>query len=109
MKKSFVAMGEYYKDSTNLVRTVCRAIDVKTGEVMTVYVCVEENGFASDAYVMPELDFENRFLPRQEEMLAQLSRLECLLYTQEVTGSSPVASTIQDNRNGVVMYTSGFV
>ena len=65
MNKNFVAMGEYYRDSDNLVRTVCRAVDVRTGEVMTVYVCVGADGSASDAYLMPELDFENTFLNKK--------------------------------------------
>lgn len=61
-KENFVAMGEYYRDSTSLVRTVCRAFDASTGAAIIVYTNIENNGFASDLYFMSEPAFKNSFL-----------------------------------------------
>lgn len=63
MGKIHVEMGNYYRtNSYGLVRTVCRAIDAGTGEVMTVFVKVGGDGCVSDTFVMPELEFENLFI-----------------------------------------------
>lgn len=62
MKANFVAMGEYYRDTNSLVRTIGRALDTKTREAMIIYAHVEKNGFVSDAYVMPEVEFNKHFL-----------------------------------------------
>lgn len=61
MKKNYVAMGEYYRDSHGLIRTVCRATDCKTGEVMIVYVNINDNGFAGDPMLMSEAEFKDAF------------------------------------------------
>ncbi len=63
MKNTYVAMGTYYRaDQYGLVRTVCRATDVKTGEVITAYVEVGEGGCVGEVMLMPELEFEQIFL-----------------------------------------------
>ena len=38
MKNTFVAMGEYYTNNNNLIRTVCKAYDYLTNEPMIIYV-----------------------------------------------------------------------
>jgi hypothetical protein len=58
MFEKYVAMGEYYHSDNNaLVKTVCKAYDVKTNESMIVFAYVKEGGFASDMFVMPEKEF----------------------------------------------------
>lgn len=59
MKKSFIAMGDYYESkSFGLVRTICRAIDVKTGDPLIVFTNVKEGGIAGEIMSMKKSDFE---------------------------------------------------
>ena len=63
MKKSFIGMGDYYHANTyGLVRTVCKAYDFESGEAMIAYVNVNEGGYVSDVFLMPEIQFKNIFL-----------------------------------------------
>lgn len=61
--KKFVGMGCFYHANPyGLVRTVCRATDVNSGDVMIAYVNVGPGGFASEVFLMPESEFINIFL-----------------------------------------------
>ena len=63
MKKSFIGMGDYYHANPyGLVRTVCKAYDFESGEAMIAYVNVNEGGYVSDVFLMPEIQFKNIFL-----------------------------------------------
>lgn len=63
MKKTYVEMGTYYHSDTHgLVRTVCRAVDAKTGEVLTAYVEVGDGGCVGHVLILPEIEFEQMFL-----------------------------------------------
>lgn len=59
----FVGMGCFYRANPyGLVRTVCRATDINSGDVMIAYVNVKNGGIASDVFLMPENEFINTFL-----------------------------------------------
>lgn len=62
MKNTFVAMGEYYTNNHNLIRTVCKAYDYLTNEPMIIYVNIEPGGYVSEAFSMPENEFINTFM-----------------------------------------------
>ena len=59
MKYSFIAMGDYYKTkSYGLVKTICRAIDVKTGDSLITFTKVEAGGIAGNTYAISVSDFK---------------------------------------------------
>ena len=63
MKKNFVARGEYYFSEKNgRARTVCRGIDMKTGESMIAFVKVNEGGVASEVFFISEAEFRSMYL-----------------------------------------------
>ena len=56
-------MGCFYRANPfGLVKTVCRAIDAISGDVVIAYVNVGKGGCASDVFIMPEVEFMNIFL-----------------------------------------------
>ena len=59
--KSYVEMGSYYHHDEKLVRTVCSATHADTNEKMIGYVHVGKGGYASEVFVMPELEFKELF------------------------------------------------
>lgn len=61
--KTSIDMGVYYNMAPyGLVRTVCRATNVNSGESMIVYVHVGKGGMASEPFTMLENEFKNSFL-----------------------------------------------
>jgi hypothetical protein len=53
-----IDMGEYYMTKNcGLVRTVCRALNMETGDSMIVFVVVDTGGYASEAKAMTETNF----------------------------------------------------
>lgn len=61
--KSYIEMGSYYRYEANnvLVRTVCSATHADTNEKMIGYVHVGRGGYASEVFIMPEVEFKKLF------------------------------------------------
>ena len=65
-KNNSVDMGAYYaNDEFGLVRTISKAIDYHTNEIYINYVVVQDGGIASNIYIMPLREFEDKFLIKE--------------------------------------------
>lgn len=59
MKKKKLEMGEYYYTNLyGLIRTICRATTIKDNIPMIAFVKIQEHGFASEIFLLPEHEFQ---------------------------------------------------